>query len=103
MYNDIAQTPSNVGSGAFLAGFGFIMIIYLAVLVVALIANWKIASKAGYHGAWSLLMLVPIANLVVYLVFAFSEWPLEKMAKGGMSASQPVSSMQSGPSQGAQM
>jgi uncharacterized membrane protein YhaH (DUF805 family) len=48
----------------------------LGVLWVA--AAWRIARKAGYHGAWALLMLVPIVNLVLPYVFAFAEWPAER-------------------------
>jgi uncharacterized membrane protein YhaH (DUF805 family) len=35
----------------------------------------RIARKAGYSGWWSLLMLIPIVNVVVLWVFAFSSWP----------------------------
>lgn len=28
--------------------------------VVVLVPGWRIAAKASYHGAWSLLLLVPI-------------------------------------------
>jgi hypothetical protein len=42
---------------------------------------WKIAAKAGYQGALSLLMLVPLVNFVIILIFAFSEWPIESRLK----------------------
>ncbi len=48
----------------------------LGVLWVA--AAWRIARKVGYHGAWALLMLVPIVNLVLPYVFAFAQWPAER-------------------------
>src|SRR6266496_726687 len=35
-----------------------------------------IVSKAGYNGALSLLMFIPIANLVMILILAFAEWPI---------------------------
>lgn len=47
-----------------------------AVLVV--LPFWRIFSKAGYSGAMSLLMLVPLANIVMLFVLAFSEWPAER-------------------------
>ena len=31
------------------------------------LANWKIAVKAGYQGVLSLLLLIPMVNLVIYL------------------------------------
>jgi hypothetical protein len=47
-----------------------------AVLVV--IPTWRIVRKAGYHGALSLLGLIPIVNIVLLWVFAFVKWPNER-------------------------
>ena len=50
-------------------------LIFLVVLLpVVIIPYWKIFSKAGFSGWLSLLMLVPLANLIVLYVVAFSEW-----------------------------
>lgn len=38
---------------------------------------WRIVSKAGYSGAWSLLAMVPVLNLLLLWVFAFSRWPVQ--------------------------
>ncbi len=35
----------------------------------------RVTKKAGYSGWWSLIMLVPLANVVAMWVFAFSDWP----------------------------
>jgi len=35
----------------------------------------KILNKAGYSGAWVLLALIPMVNLVALWIFAFSTWP----------------------------
>lgn len=51
------------------------LIILLVVIVIYIPPLWRIASKAGYSGAWSILMLVPLLNLVLIWVFAFSSWP----------------------------
>jgi len=51
-------------------------IISLALVIFSILIYWKIFSKAGYNGAMSLLMLVPIANLVVICILAFGEWPI---------------------------
>ncbi|GAC1503601.1 MAG: hypothetical protein NVS1B14_09060 [Vulcanimicrobiaceae bacterium] len=56
----------------------FFWIFILIVVVLSLVVYWRIATKAGYAGALSLLMFVPFVNLVMLLIFAFSEWPLEK-------------------------
>jgi hypothetical protein len=53
-----------------------IMLIALAATVFGIIIYWKIFSKAGYSGAMSLLMLVPIANIIVICMLAFGNWPI---------------------------
>ncbi|WP_266170527.1 hypothetical protein [Dyella subtropica] len=53
-------------------------IFVFVVLVLAVVPIWKIVSKAGYHGAWSLLMFVPLVNLIMLYVFAFNTWPMER-------------------------
>jgi hypothetical protein len=50
----------------------------LFAAVLAVIPTWKIVSKAGYHGAWSLLIFVPLVNIIMLYVFAFSAWPMER-------------------------
>ncbi|HUA96004.1 MAG TPA: DUF2510 domain-containing protein, partial [Acidimicrobiales bacterium] len=57
---------------------GVLVIIYLAILVVVILAYVRIITKAGYSGWWVLIALVPLVNVVMFLVFAFSEWPIEK-------------------------
>lgn len=47
----------------------------LTTIVIALL-YCKIFSKAGYSWALGLLMLVPIANIVMLFVLAFSDWPI---------------------------
>ena len=56
----------------------FVGIFSLAVFIFAIIIYWRIVSKAGYNGALSLLLLVPVVNLVMLCIFAFSEWPIQK-------------------------
>lgn len=53
-------------------------VFYLAIIAFFIIGYWKIWSKAGFNGAWSLLMLVPIANIVAFGYLAFAEWPIHK-------------------------
>jgi hypothetical protein len=52
-----------------------IVIIWLAVFMVP---AWRIASKAGYPGALSLLLVIPIVNIILIWLFAFSRWPVER-------------------------
>jgi tetratricopeptide (TPR) repeat protein len=50
------------------------------VFLVVFICLGEIAVKAGYPRWYRLAMLVPVLNLVVLVLFAFSEWPLEEQA-----------------------
>ncbi|QAU23052.1 hypothetical protein EO087_02805 [Dyella sp. M7H15-1] len=50
----------------------------LIAAILGLIPAWKIVSKAGYNGAWSLLIFIPLVNIIMMYVFAFSQWPTER-------------------------
>jgi hypothetical protein len=69
------------GAGA-LAAFGIGYVIFLLIIVVfAIIIYWRIAMKAGYPGPYSLLMLIPLVNLIIIIMFAFTDWPIERELK----------------------
>ena len=53
-------------------------LVAVAIWVIFLIAYVKIISRAGYSGWWVLVMFVPILNIVMLLVFAFKEWPIQR-------------------------
>lgn len=55
---------------------GVIGIVVGIVGSVLLVICWMlICSKAGYSKWLGLLMIVPIVNLIWFLIFAFSKWP----------------------------
>ncbi len=54
------------------------LLVGLTTTIIMVVALCKIFSKAGYCWALGLLMFIPIANLVMFLVLAFSEWPILK-------------------------
>ena len=54
------------------------LLVGLTTTIITVVAFCKIFSKAGYCWALGLLMFIPIANLVMFLVLAFSEWPILK-------------------------
>lgn len=39
---------------------------------------WRIFSKAGYSGAFSLLILAPFGTMIMLCILAFSNWPTGK-------------------------
>ena len=59
-----------------MGGF-FAFLFYIAFIVIFFWSVVKILQKAGYSGWWSLITLVPIANIVFLWIFAFSKWPKE--------------------------
>ena len=48
----------------------------LIVVIVKAVIYCKIFSKAGYHWALGLLVLVPLLNIVMPFVLAFGQWPI---------------------------
>jgi hypothetical protein len=57
----------------------------LACIVIP--ASWRIAAKAGYDPKLALLMIVSPINLVLLLLFAGSEWPIERRLRESGSGS----------------
>jgi hypothetical protein len=54
------------------------LILILVVGAVITVPFWRIFSKAGFPGGLSLLMLIPLVNLIMIFVLAFAEWPALK-------------------------
>ena len=52
--------------------------IFAVVAVVFIAVWWKIFEKAGYSGALALLMIIPIVSLIMMLVLAFGDWPVQQ-------------------------
>jgi hypothetical protein len=57
------------------------IVIGLAVFVIMLIAYTNVISRAGYSRWWILIMLVPVVNIVMVLIFCFKEWPTTRELK----------------------
>ena len=60
------------------AGFTVFIVIYAVILIIAVWAYVRIIRRAGYSGWWILIALVPLVNVVMFLVFAFKEWPIQR-------------------------
>lgn len=54
-----------------------VVIFVLIAIVVGILPYWKIFSKAGFSGWLALCMLLPLVNLVVLYVVAFSPWNVQ--------------------------
>jgi hypothetical protein len=57
-----------------LGAMGFVWFIIMAVIMI--IPFWKIFQKAGFNPALSLLMLIPIINIIAIFYLAFAAWPV---------------------------
>jgi hypothetical protein len=53
-------------------------LILLVMIGVYVIPCWRIVQKAGFSGAYSLLVLVPIVNIAALWIFSLIEWPVQK-------------------------
>jgi len=53
-------------------------LIILLVLSTYVVPVWRIITKAGFSGAWTLLTFVPVLNFIMLWVFAFSTWPRDR-------------------------
>jgi hypothetical protein len=62
----------------FMPLFGFVAFSALVITIIKVWAICKIFSKAGYSWALGLLMFVPVVNIIMFLVLAFSDWPISK-------------------------
>jgi hypothetical protein len=61
--------------GSFSIWHWLIVIIWLVAFMVP---AWRITKEAGFSGALSLLLLVPLVNVIAIWVFAFVKWPHEQ-------------------------
>jgi hypothetical protein len=65
-------------SGMPMGGGPLMLLVFIALIVVPF---WFIFKKTGYSPWLSLLMVVPLLNIVLLFFLAFSQWP----ASGGRS------------------
>ncbi len=54
------------------------IIVILFIGVIFILPFWKIFTKAGFPGWLSLLLVLPIANIIILFYIAFAEWPALK-------------------------
>jgi hypothetical protein len=76
--DSVGQTVCTGTSAGFFAGLGVLLFVYIAIVVLGIVAAVKIVSKAGYSGWWVLIGLVPLVGSIFVLVFAFSTWPVTR-------------------------
>jgi len=55
-------------------------LIFVAMLAIVLYPLGRILRRIGLSPLWSVLVFVPLINLISLWVLAFSDWPVEKAA-----------------------
>lgn len=73
-FNEVPQEAAAWGIAIIIV----VVLVSLASTILTAIVCCKISSKAGYNWALGLIMLVPVANVILLLILAFSEWPIQK-------------------------
>jgi hypothetical protein len=56
-------------------GWGFTWLVFL---IIGIIPFWRLCNRAGFSPWLSLLIAVPLANIIFIYFLAFSEWPSHK-------------------------
>jgi hypothetical protein len=51
-----------------------ILIALLVTALIVIIPYWKIFGKAGFPRIFGLFMIIPLVNLILIYVLAFSQW-----------------------------
>jgi hypothetical protein len=54
------------------------VLVYLILAVLFVIPFWRIFGKAGFPPVFSLIMLVPVVNLIAIYFVAFAQWPRQQ-------------------------
>lgn len=57
------------------------LLVVLILIAVQIIPFWKIFPRAGWSSWLSLLMIVPVVNLVVLYILAFKAWPGDNVSR----------------------
>lgn len=52
------------------------LIIMLLAAIIVIIPFWRIFAKAGYSSWLSLLMIIPVVNIILLYFLAFANWPV---------------------------
>ena len=61
---------------------GFLGFFWPIAAIIAIIPFWRICDRVGLSPWLSLLLLIPLANIIFIYYLAFSEWPSQRGAGG---------------------
>jgi uncharacterized membrane protein YhaH (DUF805 family) len=52
-----------------------VLTLYVLVLIVPAV---KVLRRVGFSGWWSILIFVPLVNIIALWIFAFGRWPIDE-------------------------
>ena len=55
-----------------------VLAMFTPLMALLIVPTWRILQRAGFSGAWALLMLVPIVGLLVPWFVSFLKWPTDR-------------------------
>ena len=67
-------------------GYG---LVWPIAAIISIIPFWRICVRVGLSPWLSLLLLVPIANIIFVYYVAFGDWPIQRGSMGGMPPGLP--------------
>ncbi len=70
------------------------LVIIGLILLFFIVPFWKIFGKAGFPRMLSLLMIVPLVNVVVVFYVAFARWPVRRELEAMKKNSSPKKASQ---------
>ena len=56
----------------------WLVVVFLFYAIFLVIPIWRILQRTGFPGVLSLLVLVPMVNLICLWLFAFMAWPRDR-------------------------
>jgi hypothetical protein len=71
----------------FYHGFG---VSWIIIAVIAVVPFWRLCARIGYSPWLSLLVLLPLINLIFIYFLAFSEWPSPRGGSTSGAAANPT-------------
>jgi hypothetical protein len=81
--------------------YGFHHGFWLIATIITVIPFWRICDRAGLSPWLSLLLFIPLANIIFVYYLAFAEWPAHRGSPGGTPPGfGPTPGPTSGPSAG---
>lgn len=51
------------------------LVMLFLILAIVLVPAWRILKRTGHSGWWSIIIFIPLVNLLGIWLLAFTRWP----------------------------